>query len=285
VKRLIVARLIVRPIQVFMYAISWEDPRLSFGLLCWHIFVCYHKTFVSASLWIVLMLCFWHDIPEPVVEKEEELTRTEKKKGTGKFISQLAKGGQGMFLKPLEGAKKDGIFGLATGVKKGIESNIKHTTSAWQGMASDVKGVALDVQSGIGGTLGGLGVHGIGLSELQNVLLVKPSLAQTVRGLQPTAKNARNSLQGLDDKFYWADVEFTKKIVGALAACLLISVLFHNYMGVVSGYGWLIVGSLVILAKSKVFNAVIAAIKAFISVWVKKKAALAGHTWFELIDK
>jgi hypothetical protein len=172
IKRLIVQRLIVPPISAFFYAISWEAPVLSLLMICWHIFVCYHKEYISASLWVVFALLFWHKIPEQKVEKDPKEEAAKRAsigdgltKGTATFLEESKAGVTAAFWKPIEGAKKGGIKGWANGIKEGAEGNIAHTVAAWQGMTKEIG-------QGIGSSFDQLGMHGIGLNEFQNLLLV-----------------------------------------------------------------------------------------------------------------
>jgi hypothetical protein len=282
IKRLVLERLILAPIKAFLFALSWENPILSTTLLCWHVFVCYHKMYISASLWIVFLLLFWHDIPKQQLLDEDTDGVDDDGKGNGvTFAHELSEGMKGAFLKPMEGAKKDGFVGWARGMRQGFVGNVKHTTAAWGGLANQAKDVAMQVKGGFADTLDGLGVHGIGLQEFQHLLLVKPSLAETIRGFQPTVSSIRGSLQMVDDYFYWADVKTTATITGVAAGCLLISLVFKEYMKVISGYGYLYIGILVIVAKASFFKAIVAAIKSFIAVAFKSKVPFKGRKWFE----
>jgi len=282
VKRLIVQRLIVAPIMAFLYAISWENPLLSTALLCWHVFVCYHKQYISASLWVVLLLCFWHEIPKEKLQESDEPTSPSNVvegvlKGGDVFVNKLGQGFKSAFAKPMKGAKQDGIAGLAKGMQKGFRSHIKHTTAAWTDLAGNVK-------SGVAGTLGEMGIHKLGLRDFQNILLVQPWLADVIRGLQPTAKTIHKSLDQVDGYFYWADFKTTCKIVGGVVFVLLISIVLKGYMGALSGYVYLIIGSLLILAKAKFFKGIVRAVQSFIALSLKPKAPYSKQDWFEAVD-
>eukprot|EP00427_Karlodinium_veneficum_P040196 CAMPEP_0169280786 /NCGR_PEP_ID=MMETSP1016-20121227/55823_1 /TAXON_ID=342587 /ORGANISM="Karlodinium micrum, Strain CCMP2283" /LENGTH=114 /DNA_ID=CAMNT_0009369195 /DNA_START=266 /DNA_END=607 /DNA_ORIENTATION=- len=82
-------------------------------------------------------------------------------KGATHLAKETAEGFKDFFGKPIEGAKKDGIAGLARGMKDGITGGLTHQAAAWQGMAHHVG-------DGLGGTLESIGIHGIGLQEFQH---------------------------------------------------------------------------------------------------------------------
>mmetsp|Transcript_57459 Transcript_57459/g.91382 ORF Transcript_57459/g.91382 Transcript_57459/m.91382 type:complete len:144 (+) Transcript_57459:1-432(+) len=141
--------------------------------------------------------------------------------------------------------------------------------------------MAHHVGDGLGGTLESIGIHGIGLQEFQHFLMVKPAYANLVRGLQPTVHSIRTSLQQVDDIFYWANFETTKKVVTGVGVCLAISIVFFWKMGTLSGYGYLYVGSLLLLCKAPMFKLLVSAIRSLITVCCKSNEPFKGKVWFK----
>merc|ERR1719382_2160143 len=89
-----------------------------------------------------------------------------------------------------------------------------------------------------------------GLAEFQHMIHISPGLRDIVRAAQRPAKGAAQGLQAADDLFYWKDAKLTGKAVRAIGALLI----FSGCMGVVSGYLWLVLGSLILVAQASFFN-------------------------------
>lgn len=289
VKRLILQRLVLAPIKAAVFAISWENPALSFGVLVWHWFICYFPRFIWSSIWLAVLLCFWHEIPEQKSQDTPEGAEGEpearKNLVTGLFggaleaANRLGTGVKDMASKPVEGAKTGGLTGLAKGMKDGALSGITHTGSA-------VYSLGKGVHDGVRGTVDEIGssLHGPSLTEFQHILMLKPALRDMVRGQQPTVGNAHAQLRKVDDIFYWADALKTEKVVKGIAGVFVVSILFSGYSSVVSGYGYLILGTLVMISKAGVFKKVVRGITSAVAVKGRPKVAFKDIKWFEAVN-
>ncbi|CAK0849220.1 unnamed protein product [Prorocentrum cordatum] len=214
VKRLLVERLLLRPLLVVLYAISWQSPALSAAVLCWHWLLCYRPRFIWATVWLLVLLCFWHEIPQDGDGggASPSLERTGVIGGTGQglwsFGLHAYEGTKAVLTRPLEkaaeksrgrgivGAVVGGTAGLFQGTAEGAVGFVTHTGQA-------VVGLGVGVGGGVIGTLSGL--RSPGLAEFQHMIRISPALRDIVRSAQRPAQGAARGLQAVDDLFYWKD--------------------------------------------------------------------------------
>jgi hypothetical protein len=299
VKRLLVQRLVLRPIFLALHAISWQNPALSSAVLCWHWILCYYPQFIWATIWLLLLLCFWHDIPPQEGEDDGSPVQTTSGvfggtvAGLNVLASETCAAATGVFTKPLEGMKagasdgmsQGGLAGIVKGTAMGAAGLVKGTAEGAIGVVSHagkgVIGFGMNVGDGLLGTLQGLRTPG--LDEFQHMLQLMPGLRDNVRRVQRPVTSARKALQKVDDLFYWKDAKLTQKAAGGVAVLLFLSVLLRRYMGVLSGYGWLIVGSLVVVAQASFFNTALKFLLAVVAVATKPKpnAPFVGFDFFQ----
>jgi len=292
VKRLLVERLLLRPLLVVLYAISWQSPALSAAVLCWHWLLCYRPRFIWATVWLLVLLCFWHEIPQDGDGggASPSLERTGVIGGTGQglwsFGLHAYEGTKAVLTRPLEkaaeksrgrgivGAVVGGTAGLFQGTAEGAVGFVTHTGQA-------VVGLGVGVGGGVIGTLSGL--RSPGLAEFQHMIRISPALRDIVRSAQRPAQGAARGLQAVDDLFYWKDAKLTGKLVGIAGILLLLSVILSGYMGVVSGYLWLALGSLILMAQASFFSTAVAFALAVVAVATKPKAA-APFSRYDFFD-
>lgn len=276
IKRLLLNRLILAAVGSIMFAISWEKPAISATVLLWYMFLYFYPCYIWATVWFLLLLCFWHEIPE---EKEpEDIPPTSPSSasisGGVKGVAQGFGGAVKTFVtKPIEGAKEGGAKGLVKGVGTGLVGGVKEAAT---GVATGVSNIA----GGVKNTVGGL--HAPGLNEFQQILMLRPSLRDTVRGFQPTVGGVRGSLQKVDDLFYYGNVQTTKKIVKVVAGLMIASILFASWMSSISWYLFLLLGMAVISMKSSGFKLLLGVPLAVLAAKTRPQEAFQGCQWFEV---
>jgi len=282
-KRIFLDRLLFAAIGSISYALSWQDKRLSTIVLCWYWFLFFYPCFIWATVWVLVLLCFWHEIPKeksdlppPSFKKKQQGLIDGTVSGVGAVFGGVGGSLYSVLSKPIQGVRQGGVKGLAVGLKDGVvEGAVKATTGVVTGVTGVAGGLVNTVTS----------VRAPGLQEFQQILMLKPTLRETVRRLQPTLNGVHSSLQAADDFFYWGSVQTTKKAVYALGGMLVSSLALCRYMGVLSWYGFLIGGSCVILAKAEAFRGFVGVTQASIGVLTRPKLPFVGCPWFELDDK
>jgi len=278
VKNILFGRLIMPPISSVLYALSWDDKLLSTALLLWWWFIFYHTRYLWASIWFLVALSFWHEIPEQALAREKTEVKASKSgifSGTFKLVTNVGDAVGNSLLKPAQGAAKDGLRGFAVGLREGVVNAVAKTSDGVLAVGAGVK----DTVSTVTDTVGSFGTPG--LQTFQHILQVNPNLKNTICRYQPTVASTRASLQKVDNLFYWAVFETTKKAVNGIGVCFVLAVLFCGYMGAASWYCFFYLGSSVILAKCPAFKTLVVHISATVAYFTRPKEAFKGCAWFE----
>lgn len=287
VRRLICQRLILAPIRVILYAISWDNPLISASLLFWNWFLCYHPRFIWATILFVSLLCFWHEIPEQKSAVKIDASQSKPRKslvtgvlsGAFTMVSCVGTGVRDFAVKPVHGVVSRGLRGLARGVKTGVISTVVNT-------GRGVYGLGENVVDGVVGTVQTAGqlAQGPGLQEFQQLLQLKPALRDTVRWLQPIANNTANKLQQIDDFFFWADAQATGKAVTGIGASFVFCIIFSDYIKAISGYGYLAISTLVIMANARGFKKAVRAATSAMAVFTRPEVPFKARRWFKALE-
>eukprot|EP00928_Gymnodinium_smaydae_P032410 TRINITY_DN23483_c0_g1_i2.p1 TRINITY_DN23483_c0_g1~~TRINITY_DN23483_c0_g1_i2.p1 ORF type:complete len:601 (+),score=116.42 TRINITY_DN23483_c0_g1_i2:70-1872(+) len=249
IKRLLLERVLLPRFAAISYAISWENPALSTAILLWHWFLCYHTQYLCASFWLVLLMLFLRVDPRQRSSSQRGSLRHKKSNlvtglvgGTKSLLGGTASAVGGLVSKPLEGVAKGGVKGLAHGVKDGV-------VGVGTGYGKALVGAVTEVRGGIMGTVDLL--RGPSLKEFQQILQLTPGLRDLVRGLQPTVAGIRASLESVDDMFYWGNRRTTATLSIMITVCFTFALLLPYLASIVSRYIFLVLGTLVILAKAQ----------------------------------
>lgn len=290
-KRILLNRLIFALVGSVTYALSWQRPLLSLVVLCWYWFLFFKPRFLWATVWCLVLLCFWHEIPHEAGAADHPrraLSRSPTSKlnlVTGAFrgvsgaVWGVGDAAYTVLARPLEGLSRGGIKGWAVGVKDGIVEGVGKAG------AGVVDGVS-DVADGVVGTFTGMRAPGI--NEFQQILTLMPSLKVLVRQYQPTLQNVRGQLESVDALFYWGRdlhgaCRATKLAVRSAVVLLVLSLVFSRSLGSISWYLFLGMGSLVILLHAPGVRSSIGAALAAKAV-LTRPAALEGCDWFEKFE-
>lgn len=260
-KKLAVDRLALVAFASFKYAFSWENPLLSFGILCWYWFLFHFPRFTYPTLVAVLLLCFFfHPAPEE---------------------------------KPAESSAAEAVE-EPTEAMEGKSSVEKMAMAHFKKMQKDFKKGVEDIEKKAEGLKEQLSKGGLGLQELQQVLLLRPDLRDQVRGLQKPATAARAGLEAVESIIYWGARRGSPKttsivvaaLVGLLVASFVVSCYLDRLVGLATWWFFLILGSVAILANATAFQqTVVRGIKVGVAVLqtlARPPAPFPGYAWFEL---
>lgn len=156
VKRLFLQQLILPPIAAISYALSWSNFLLGCVLTSWWVFLFFRPQFVCASVFFLVLLCFWHRKVEQSGGSSEQGTPTGST-GTPRTIQgALVKGGQIL----TTGAKglKDSVAGKLAYIRRpGLQEfqqvlilfpslkttvrGLQPTVAKWRGALEKVEGI------------------------------------------------------------------------------------------------------------------------------------------------
>jgi len=284
-KRIFLERLLLAAINAVKFSLSWENKALSFTVLCWYWFLFYWPCFIWSTVWVLVLLCFWHEMPKESKQQREATKKAQEAdpnkqgliggtvSGLGAVVGGVGGAAYSVLSKPVEGVRQGGVKGLVVGVKDGVVQGVGKATT---GVVSGVSGIA----GGFVGTISS--VRAPGLMEFQQILTLKPALKTTLRGVQPTLRSVHLSLQAADDFFYWGDFETTKKAVKAVLGALVLSIVLCSYMAIASWYCFFVLGSVVIMANASFFQVFVAFAKAVVAVLTRPRAPFVGCNWFQL---